>query len=54
MDSKRNPLKLKYPPLRNIMEGVYSMKGENILEYKVKTNALSKPRNNHLLTTLIL
>jgi hypothetical protein len=55
MDSKGNPFKLKlYPPLRNTMEGVYFTKGGNILEYKAKVNALSKPRSNHPSTTLIL
>jgi hypothetical protein len=48
MDSKRNPLKLKfYPPLRNVVEGVYFEKGGNILEYKAKANALLKLRCNH-------
>ncbi len=33
MDSERNPFKLKlYPPLRKTVEGVYIMKGGNILE----------------------
>jgi len=55
MDSKGNPLKLKlYPPLINAMEGVYIAKGGNILEYKAKVNALSKPRNNWPLITLVL
>jgi hypothetical protein len=32
VDFKRNPLKLKlYPPLRNIAEVVYLVKGGNIL-----------------------
>jgi hypothetical protein len=55
VDFERNPFKLKlYPRLRNAMEGVYLVKGGNILEYRVKSNALSKPMNSHLLTTLIL
>jgi hypothetical protein len=55
MDSKRNHLKLKlYPPLRNAMEVVHLAKGGNILEYKVKVNALAKPRSNHPSTTLDL
>jgi hypothetical protein len=29
------------------MEGVHLAKGGNILEYKVKVNALSKPRHCH-------
>jgi hypothetical protein len=52
---KGNPLKLKlYPPLINAVEGVYLAKGGNILEYKAKANALSKPRNSHPSTTLTL
>jgi hypothetical protein len=55
MDFKGNPLKLKlYPSLRNVVEGVHLAKGGNILEYKAKTNALLKPRNNHPSTTLAL
>ncbi len=55
MDIEGNPFKLKlYPPLRNATEGVYLVKGGNILEYKVKANALSKPRNNRLSTTLVV
>ncbi len=55
MDFERNLLKLKlYPPLKNATEGVYLMKGGNIMEYKVKANALSKPRSNCPLTTLVL
>ncbi len=55
MDYKGNPLKLKlYPPLRNAMEGVYLGKGENILEYKVKVNALLKPKNSCPSITLVL
>jgi len=36
------------------VESVYLAKGGNILEYKMKANALSKPRNSHPLTTLTL
>jgi hypothetical protein len=55
MDFKGNPLKLKlYPPLRNVVEGVYLAKGGNILEYRAKANALSKPRSSRPLTTLAL
>jgi hypothetical protein len=55
MDFEGNPLKLKlYPPLRNVVEGVYLVKGGNILECKTKVNALSKPRNSHPSITLIL
>jgi hypothetical protein len=55
MDSKRNPLKLKlYPPLRNIIKGVHLTKGGNILKYRVKANALLKPRDSCPSTTLAL
>ncbi len=55
VDFEGNPFKLKlYPPLKNATEGVYLAKGENILEYKVKTNALSKPRNSCPSITLAL
>jgi hypothetical protein len=55
VDSERNPLKTKlYLPLRNTTKGVYLVKGENFLEYKAKTNALSKPRSSRPSTTLAL
>jgi hypothetical protein len=55
MDFQGNLLKLKlYPPLRNVVEGVYLAKGGNILEYRAKANALSKPRSSRPLTTLAL
>ncbi len=55
VDFKRNILKLKlYPPLRNITKGVYLAKGGNIIEYRTKTNALSKLKINHPLITLAL
>jgi hypothetical protein len=55
VDSERNPLKLKlYPTLRNATEGVYLVKGGNILKYRAKVNALSNPRSNHPSTTLTL
>jgi hypothetical protein len=55
VDSETNPFKIKlYPPLRNATQGVYFVKGGNILENRVKVNALSKPRNNHPSTTLVL
>jgi hypothetical protein len=42
MDFEGNLLKLKlYPPLRNATEGVYLVKGGNIMEYRAKANALS-------------
>jgi hypothetical protein len=35
VDSEGNPLKLKlYSPLRNAMEGVYLVKGGNILDIR--------------------
>ncbi len=49
VDSKGNPLKLKmYPPLRNVEKAVYLAKGGNILQYKVKVNALSKLKSSCL------
>ncbi len=55
MDSKGNLLKLKlYPPLRNVAEGVYFAKGGNILRYKAKANALSKPKSSRPSITLAL
>jgi hypothetical protein len=55
MDSKGNPLKLKlYPPLKIAMEGVYLVKGGNILEYRPKVNALLKPRKSRHSNTLTL
>jgi hypothetical protein len=53
MNSKRNPLKLKlYPPLKNIVKGF--AKGGNILEYRVKANALLKLNNSCHSTSLTL
>jgi hypothetical protein len=41
MDFEGNCFKLKlYPPLKNVAKGVYLVKGGNILEYRVKANAL--------------
>jgi hypothetical protein len=55
MDFKRNLLKLKlYPPLKNTTKNVYFVKGGNILEYKAKKDAFSKPRNSCPLITLTL
>jgi hypothetical protein len=55
VDSKRNLFTLKlYPPLKNVAEDVYLVKGENILKYKVKANALSKPRSSCPSITLAL
>jgi hypothetical protein len=55
VDFERNPFKLKlYPPLKNAVEGVYLVKGGNILEYRAKINALLKPRKSRHLKTLTL
>jgi hypothetical protein len=55
VDFKRNPFKLKlYSQFKNATKGVYLVKGGNILEYRAKANALSKPRNNCPLITLAL
>jgi hypothetical protein len=37
-----------------VQKGVYIAKGGNILEYRTKANAFSKPKSNHPLTTLVL
>ncbi len=43
VDFEKKPFKFKlYSPLRNATKGVHFAKGENILEYKVKANAMSK------------
>ncbi len=45
VDEDGNPLTLKlYPPLRNAVEGVILAKGGNVLEYKTKLEASSKPK----------
>jgi hypothetical protein len=55
MDFEMNTFKLKlYPPLRNATKGVYLTKGGNILEYRAKVNALSKPRRSRPSTILAL
>jgi hypothetical protein len=55
VDFEGNPFKLKfYSPLKNTTKGVYLAKGGNIQEHKTKVNALLKPMNSHLSTTLIL
>jgi hypothetical protein len=55
VDSKENLLKLKlYPPFKNAMEGVYLVKGGNIIKYRAKVNALLNPRKSHCSITLTL
>jgi hypothetical protein len=55
VDSEKNLLKLKlYPPLKNTIKGVYLAEVGNILDYKAKANALSKPSSIYLSTTLVL
>jgi hypothetical protein len=55
VDFKGNPLKLKlYPPLKNVVKGVFLVRGGSILEYKAKVDALSKPRSSCPSTTLTL
>jgi len=55
VDFEGNTFELKlYPPLRNVEKGVYLVKGGNILDYRAKANALSKPRSSRLSTTLVL
>jgi hypothetical protein len=53
VNAEGNFLTLKlYPPLKNPMEGMHIVAGENISEYWAKVNAFSKPRHNHLSSTL--
>ncbi len=55
VDAEGNPLTFKlYLPLRNVVDSVHLAKGENILEYQVKANALWKPKHNCLSFTLVL
>jgi len=37
-----------------VQKGMYIVKGGNVLEYRTKANAFSKPKSNHPLTTLVL
>jgi len=55
VDFERNILKLKlYAPLRNAVESLHLVKGGHILKYRAKANTFSKPRHNHLSSTLAL
>jgi shikimate kinase len=55
VDDHGNKLKLKlYPPLRNIIESIIIAKGGNVLEYKVKLEALSKPKHSCFIVTNIV
>jgi len=52
IDDDGNQLTLKlYLPLKNTIEGVIFAKSGNVLEYKAKLEALSKPRCNHFIVT---
>jgi hypothetical protein len=53
VDFEGKPFKL-YSPLRNVTKSVHFAKGENILEYKMKANALSKSKISRPSSTLIL
>jgi hypothetical protein len=47
VDDHGNQLTLKlYPPLKNTIEGNILAKGGNVLKYKAKLEALSKPKRN--------
>jgi len=55
VDDHGNKLTFKlYPPLRNIVESIIIAKGGNVLEYKVKLKALSKPKHSCLVVTNIV
>jgi len=52
MDDDGNQLTLKlYLPLKNTIGGINLANSGNVLEYKVKLEALSKPRCNHFVIT---
>ncbi len=51
---QRESSQTKVTPTINATKGVHLVKGGHILEYRVKANALSKPRSNHPSTTLDL
>ncbi len=56
MDDDRNhELTLKlYMPLKNKVKGIILAKGRNVLEYKVKLEALSKPRCNRVVVSKLV
>ncbi len=55
VDEDGNPLTLKlYMPLRNAIEGVILAKGGNILEYRAKLEASSKPKQSCVVVTKII
>jgi hypothetical protein len=55
MDDDGNQLTFKlYMPLKNTIEGVILVKSGNVLEYKAKLEALSKPRCSHFVITKII
>ncbi len=55
MDDHGNQLTLKlYPPLRNTTKGNILAKGGNVLEYKMKLEASSKPKHSRPIVTGIV
>jgi len=55
LDDHGNQLTLKlYSPLRNVIEGNILAKSGNVLEYRVKLEALSKPKHSHPAITKIV
>jgi hypothetical protein len=52
VDDDGNQLTFKlYLPLKNTIEGVILAKSGNVLEYKAKLKASSKPRCSHFVVT---
>jgi len=48
VDDHGNRLTIElYPPLKNVIEGNILTKGGNVLEYRAKLEALSKPKCNY-------
>jgi len=43
-----------YLPLKNKVKGIIFAKDGNVLEYKVKLEALSKPRCNHIVVSKLV
>jgi hypothetical protein len=43
-----------YLPLKNKVKGIILAKGGNVVEYKVKLEALSKPRCSHVIVSKLV
>jgi hypothetical protein len=49
IDDNKNQLTFKlYSPLKHLIEGIILAKGGNVLEYRAKLEASSKPMRNHI------